>query len=264
MPELQRPGATLYYETRGAGPPLLLVAGLASDSQSWLPVATPLASGFRLVALDNRGVGRSRPQDAETSVDRMADDCVALLDALGIERAHVLGHSMGGFVAQRLAASHPARVDRVVLACTAVRPGARNAALFADMATALERDGDPARWFRAFFRWIFTARAFDDPAFVDMALRWALEYPYPQAPAGFRRQVEAVAAFDGRDDLARIAAPALVLGAREDIVFPPEALAALAAAIPGAKLAMIERAAHALHTEQPRAFVDAVTAFLRG
>jgi len=264
VPNLARPGVDLYYETRGSGPPLLLVAGLASDSLSWLSVATPLAERHRLIMLDNRCVGRSAPQDVDTSVDAMAGDCVALLDALGIERAHVLGHSMGGFVAQRLAATQPSRVDRLVLAATGVRSGARNTALFTDMAAMYDAGTDRERWFRQLFCWIFTARAFDDPAFIDMVLRWSIDYPYPQTARGFRRQVGALATFDGSRDLARIAAPTLVLGGREDLVFPPAVLEALAAGIPGAKTAMIDRAAHSIHSEQAKAFVDAVVAFLRG
>ncbi|CAG0973000.1 partial Putative non-heme bromoperoxidase BpoC, partial [Gammaproteobacteria bacterium] len=79
MPTLDLPDLSLHYEDRGSGPPLLLVAGLASDSFSWLPVATPLAARFRTIMPDNRGVGRTRPQDGPCSIDAIADDCAALL-----------------------------------------------------------------------------------------------------------------------------------------------------------------------------------------
>ena len=263
MPTLALPGLSLHYEARGReGPPLLLVAGLASDAMSWLTVATPLAARFRTIAPDNRGVGRTRPQDGPSSIDAMADDCAALLDHLGIARAHVLGHSMGGFIAQRLALRHPARVDRMVLAATGAAPGPANVARFADLADRLDAGEPPATWFRRLFDMIFSRRFLADPASVDAALRWALEYPFPQSAAAFRRQAEAIAAFDGSADLSRLATRARVVAGREDMLFPAATCRALAEALPGADLVVIDGAAHAIHTEQPQAFVDAVASFL--
>lgn len=262
MPTLDRPDATLHYETRGSGAPLLLIAGLASDSASWLTVWTPLASRYRVIAPDNRGVGRTRPQDAAASIDAMADDCAALLDCLGIARAHVLGHSMGGFVAQRLASRHPALVHRLVLVATGAAPGAANVVRFRDMADRLESGEAPDAWFRRLFGLVFTPRFLADPFNAEAALRWALDYPYAQSAAGFRRQADAVAAFDGRADLARIVAPALVLAGAEDQMFPASDVEAFAAQLHGARFAALAGAAHAVHTEQPKAFVEAVASFL--
>ena len=262
MPRLARPGVSLHYDTRGRGAPLLLVAGLASDALSWLSVAEPLASRYRTIAPDNRGVGRTVPQDVPVDVDTMADDCAALLDHVGVERASVVGHSMGGFVAQRLALRHPHLVERLVLVATCDNAGERNVERFFAMADRFDAGEDRATWFRSLFDAIFTRRFVADPANLDAALRWALDYPYPQGAAAFRRQCEAMAAFDGHADLARIALPALVVAGREDILFPPDQCAAFAARLPGAKLAVLDGAAHAVHTEQPKAFVDAVNAFL--
>ena len=103
MPMFSREDVDLYYECHGSGAPLFLIAGLASDSQSWQPIIGDLAAHFRVIALDNRGVGRTIPQDAPTSIRAMADDCVALIDHLRLPSVHVLGHSMGGFIAQELA-----------------------------------------------------------------------------------------------------------------------------------------------------------------
>lgn len=264
MPTLDLPDLALHFETRGSGAPLLLVAGLASDSASWLTVWASLASRYRVVAPDNRGVGRTLPQDAPASIDAMADDCAALLDHLGIARAHVLGHSMGGFVAQRLALRHPALVHRLVLVATGAEPGAANVALFRDMAERLERGEALDGWFRRLFGFVFTPRFLADPFNAEAALRWALDYPYAQSAAGFRRQAEAVAAFDGRADLARIAAPALVIAGTEDLLFRASDVEAFAGQLRGARYTALDGAAHAVHTEQPKAFVDTVASFLDG
>lgn len=263
MPSIDLPDATLHYEERGAGSPLLLVAGLASDSMSWLPVWNELGSHHRIVAPDNRGAGRTRPQDGPASIDAMADDCAALLAHLGIARAAVVGHSMGGFVAQRLALRHPRLVERLVLVATGARASPAAVALFGDLADRLDGGEDPSRWFRRLFDAIFTRRFLADPANVDAATRWALDYPYKQSPLAFRRQVEAIAAFDGDAGLAHIAAPTLVLAGREDALFPPDAMQAFAGRIAGARFEAIDGAAHAVHTEQPKAFVDAVGPFAR-
>lgn len=264
MPTLERPDVALHYEERGGGPPLLLVAGVASDSLSWLPVATPLAARFRTLMPDNRGVGRTRPLDAPCSIDAMADDCAALLRHAGIERATVLGHSMGGFVAQRLARRHPELVARLVLVATASCASDRDRARFDAMAANLEAGEDRARWLARLFELVFTARFRSDPSKIDAAMAWALDYPYPQSARGFRRQVDAMATYDGTDDAAAIAAPALVVAGREDELFPVERCEAFARSLRAAGFTVIEDAAHAVHTEQPAAFVDAIVRFAAG
>lgn len=267
MPTLARSDLDLHFEDSGRGPPLLLLAGLASDSMSWLPVVAPLAARYRLIRLDHRGVGRSYPQDAAASIDAMADDCAGLVRHLGLARAHVLGHSMGGFVARRLAVRHPDIVDRLVLAASGARAGARNLALFRELADDFPPTTDAADWFRRLYAWVFTPAFMADPAKLDAALRWALDTPYPQTATGFRRQVDALAADEvharpERADAGRIAARTLVLGGREDRLFPPPDLDSYARAIPGARIKVVDGAAHAIHTERPDAFVDAVCDFL--
>jgi 3-oxoadipate enol-lactonase len=262
MPCLAVNGVDLYYEDRGSGSALLLVAGLASDSQSWPLVLPGLAARHRVITLDNRGAGRSTPPDGPLGIAGMADDCAALLHGLGVERAHVVGHSLGGFVAQSLAARHPQRVAKLVLAATAARSSARDAALFTDMAAAFEAGEDPARWYRNFFYWLFTPQFFAERTRVDAAIAWALGYPWAPPAASFRRQVNALATFDGRDGLARIAAPTLVLAGAQDLLFPVPECEAFARAIPGARFAVVADAAHAIHAEQPEAFNRRVLEFL--
>jgi pimeloyl-ACP methyl ester carboxylesterase len=102
----------LFYEIRSEGPPLILIAGLASDSQSWEPVMGSLSENFKVISLDNRGVGRTIHQDIDISIEKMTDDCISLLGHLGLESVHVLGHSMGGFVALDMA-GHALNVENL-------------------------------------------------------------------------------------------------------------------------------------------------------
>jgi pimeloyl-ACP methyl ester carboxylesterase len=150
-----------------------------------------------------------------------------------------------------------------VLVATGDGAGADNVERFFALADRLDAGEDRATWFRSLFEAIFTRRFLANPASIDAALRWALDYPFPQTAAAFRRQCEAMAGGStGVPTSCASRAPALVVAGREDLLFPPDRCAAFAARLPGAKLAVLDGAAHAVHTEQPKAFVDAVAAFL--
>ena len=112
----------LYYEEHGSGDPLLLIMGLATPSEGWMLQTPEFAEHYRTIVYDNRGVGRSSKPAGPYTIHEMADDAVGLLDQLGVERAHVLGISMGGMIAQELVLHHPDRVRGLVLACTYPEP----------------------------------------------------------------------------------------------------------------------------------------------
>lgn len=256
--------AKLYYEVHGVdGPPLLLVAGLASDVSSWQTVLPVLSEHFRVIVVDNRGIGRSLPEDAPVSVDLMADDCAALIDHLGYGPVHVLGHSMGGFTALSLAAHYPEKVRKVVIAASSEKSSSRNTLLFSDLADRYGKGDDPAGFFRMVFYWIFSPAFFEDEGTVKGAVEFALSYPFPQAPVSFRNQVNAIAAFDGRGLARSVKVPALVLAGTEDLLFPAAAGRELAEKFPRGKYLAIEGAAHSIHAEKPKEFAEAVLSFLK-
>ncbi len=264
MPTVGLNGIEIYHELHGDGPPLLLVAGLASDSASWLPVRDALAARFRLVLPDNRGCGRTTPQSAPLSVPQMADDCAALLDTLGIARAHVLGHSMGGMIALDLAARHPERVDRLILATTGPVT-ARTSTVMGDLAAAREAGVPPELWFRLLFPWLFRPAFFEHAATVAEAARLSAAYPYPQSDAAFRAQYEASRAYRGHATAAAaVRAPTLVLNAELDLLMTPADADRAFAGIPQRRSVVISGAAHSLHWDRPKDFVREVVGFLEG
>ena len=252
----------LYYECLGDGAPLLLIAGLASDSLSWQPIVADLAARYRVITVDNRGAGRTTPQTAPTSIRAMADDCVALIEHLGLPSVHMLGHSMGGLVAQDCAIRYPDKVNALVLAATASVNSKRNNDLFAGWATVLFNGADMKAWFRNLFYWIFSTRFFDDDAVVEQAIQYAVAYPYPQSAAAFQNQIDAIAAFDSTNDLSRIRARALVVAGAEDLLFPLDACRGFAKSLPNSQFVAIDGAAHSIHMEMPGPFAERVVGFL--
>ena len=137
MPSAIVNGVDLYYECHGKGKPLMLIAGLASDSQSWQPIVQDLSRCYLVILVDNRSAGRTKPQDVEISIQSIADDCIALIEYLGLSSVTLLGHSMGGFVALDCAIRHPGHISRLILAGTSAFNSERNNALFHDWADCL-------------------------------------------------------------------------------------------------------------------------------
>jgi pimeloyl-ACP methyl ester carboxylesterase len=263
MPFARINGVELFYATTGEGPPLLLVAGIASDHLSWLPVVAPLAARFQLIMPDNRGSGQTIYGDAPASLPAMAQDCAALLDHLGVGSANVIGHSMGGVVAAILAASQPERVRRLVVAASAARLSRRNRELMSDFARLRAAGVDEALFYRLFFYWLFRDDFFEDAAAVEEAVQLAAAYPHRQQKEGFLRQVEALLDFDAEARLQEIRAPLLILGGACDRLVAPKELSSYARAL-DARVQLIGAAAHSLHWDDPAAFVAAVLEFLEG
>lgn len=262
MPSVKVNGVDLYYECHGEGSPLMLIAGLASDSQSWLSIVDDLSKHHLLILPDNRGAGRTKPQDAETSIQQIADDCMGLAEHLGLPSVALLGHSMGGFVALDCAIRYPELIPKLILAGTSACNSERNKALLHDWVSYQRSRMDPEHWFRNLFYWIFSKRFFENTELVGEAVRFAVEYPYPQSDIAFEKQVAAIEGFECRESLPGIGAKTLIMCGKEDLLFPPEDSIRVLREIPGASVSVIEGAAHSIHVENPRSFSESVLRFL--
>ncbi len=262
MPSTIVNGVDLYYECHGKGKPLMLIAGLASDSQSWQPIVEDLAQNYRVILPDNRGAGRTKPQDIETSIQHIADDCSALIEHLGLSPVTLLGHSMGGFVALDCAIRYPEHVSKLILAGTSAFNSERNNALFHDWTSYLGSGMDLERWFRNTFYWIFSRCFFENKETLSDAVRFAIEYPYPQSSIAFEKQVKAIKEFNCQKSLPSIKPKTLIIFGKEDLLFPPEENIKVLQAIPSTNVSLIANAAHSIHMENPKAFTDCVSYFL--
>ncbi len=252
----------LYYEIYGSGPALMLIAGLGSDSQSWLPIIDELSQHFMLILPDNRGSGRTIPQEIETSIQLTSDDCMALLSELGIQSAALLGHSMGGFIALDCAIRYPQQVSQLILAGTSAFNSARNNYLLKEFNSYLQFGMSPEQWFRSLFYWLFSPRFFEDPNVVKEAIRLAVDYPHPQSNTAYSNQVAAIEAFNCQNELSSIRMETLIIHGRDDLLFPPEESISILQTIPNSSIALIEGAAHSIHMENPDEFNKDVLRFL--
>jgi 3-oxoadipate enol-lactonase len=256
----------IAYELRGTvhgrRPWLVLVQGMGFDRLGWGPVLGKLRGRFRLVLVDNRGCGRSDRPAGSFSVADMAGDVVAVLDAAGIRRAHVLGASLGGMVAQELAITRPERVEGLVLACTT--PGwpfayPMPAASVRLIAAAGDMAADAA--LRRYVQNALSARTVQHrPELVDRLVELLGSSP---ADAGIlSAQARAGARYAGRLRQARIRARTLVLHGGADTVVDPRNAKLLAERIQGAQLVIFPGMGHLLFWEDPHGFAHAVASFL--
>ncbi len=260
MPVLETQDAEIYYETDGAGPPALLIAGLASDVASWTPVRAALAAHFSLIMPDNRGAGRTRAKAglAGLSVESMAGDIIQLADHLGLKGCLILGHSMGAAIAVEAALRRPRLAARLALAGAGLSNPRADAAV-ASLAALHARLGGGADWYRALFPWLFKPAFFADPAMIEAAVAASLAYPYSSTTEMFAAQAAAVLAYE--TPLHLPSDPVLVLAGAEDILFTPKDCRAFAARFPNARYEEIVGAAHSLFWDDPGAATDALIRF---
>lgn len=261
MPTLKIDDAEIYYELAGDGPPLLLLAGLASDSQSWGPLRPHLETRFTLVMPDNRACGRTTDDGSPITIDRMAKDAAALIDHLRLDRVNVIGHSMGVAIALSLAAQRPEHVDKLVLAAGAAKTPARASSVVDTLLALREAGVDENNWYRSFFHWLFAPGFFGSPAAVEAAIAMSRAYPHAQGVADMRRQIEAVRAFNA-DALPAIGARTLLIAGGEDILVPPASVETTRELLPDAQLKILPGAGHSLHWDAPEAFAEAAGDFL--
>ena len=265
MTYAQTNGINLYYELHGRGKPLVLIPGLGYNGWMWHRMIPGLAEHYQVISIDNRGVGRSDKPAGPYTAQMLAADVVGLLDALGLPKAHIMGHSMGGFVAQALTLDHPDRVDRLILSATNFG-GPRHVPISAEaMAVLTDLSGDPIERLRRGIA-VSCAPCFveGNPEFIEQWVNYRVTHPID--PAGYQAQlaiglglIAEAAAFEHR--LAAITAPTLILFGAEDKVVPPGNATLLVARIPDARVEILPNAGHFFPFETPEAANAAVVGF---
>ena len=253
-------GVRLHYERHGdAGDPMLLVMGLGSPLEFWEFQTPVFARSHRVCVYDNRGVGRSDKPVGPYDVRTLAGDAVRVMDACGFERAHVVGLSMGGMIAQELAIRHPDRVGALVLAATYAKPD-DNVKATASASAFDPKTIEPKQVFKMMMSLVLSAE------FIARERQWlraTQERVLPHVSVeGFIAQMAATMSHDATLELHRIAAPTLVMKPAADMLIPPRSSDYLAQAIPGAALATFDHGSHGFNVEQADKFNRAVLDFV--
>lgn len=260
MHTLHSDDATIAYEIDGEGDPLLLIMGLGADRRMWmlqLPVLTP---HYMCITFDNRGIGESTAPAGPFSMEQMAADALAVLDEAQVDRAHVLGISMGGAIAQHLALKAPERIRSLVLASTWCSKNPYTQRMSHAGRTIMEAGGQEAIT-RTSMLWLFSPKfILERNAFVQQIEQMALQFA--THPEVFARQLDALLEHDVKDQLSRLDIPTRVMCGRRDIMVPPELSEELAAAIPGADFKLLD-GGHAYNVEEFDAFNKTVLEFLQ-
>jgi 3-oxoadipate enol-lactonase len=256
-------GARIHYEVTGKNgkTPVLMIQGLGASKNAWNLQRIAMATRFRCISFDNRGAGRSDKPTEPFTLEQMADDAVAVLDAAGIETAHVVGASMGGVISQIVAVKYPHRVRSLTLVCTACRNHPWRQDLLQSWAKTAEEKGMIEVGKEA-AQWVMSPRSFRRlvPAFTWMGPLAALRPRH-----SFVSQIHAI--LDTREDLvdqlSTITAPTMVIVGNQDILTPRGDSEEIAERIPNAELVVISGAAHGLMMEHSSTFNKILIEFLQ-
>lgn len=263
MPFVESQGLRIHFEVTGrrSAPPVLMIQGLGASKHAWNLQRAALALRWRTVALDNRGSGRSSRPIAPFTLEDLADDALRVLDAAGVDDAHVVGASMGGVVAQILAVRNPDRVRSLVLACTSCRQHPWREDLLREWSDTARGRGllDVGR---GAAQWVMGPRSFRRAV---PALGWLGPLAVLRPRDSFASQVDAILATDPSiaDRLSEVTAPTLVVVGNQDILTPRGDSEELAERIPGAELVVISGAAHGLMVEHAGTFNSVLVDFLQ-
>jgi aminoacrylate hydrolase len=259
---VELPWGRLHYAEAGQGMPLLLISGLNGLAKPWQGIVPELAKHFRVITHDHRGLGNSDAWAGEYSVNQIANDVLGLMDRLQIERAHIVGHSLGGAVAQALAADHPQRVAGLVIYASWCSPDP-----FFTRVMSMRREMLTCMGVEAFVRtgpigiyppdWITRNDAALTARFADSCAA------FPGRDVMLRR-IDACLAHDRRSSLAQISAPTLVLGLQDDASTPAHCSTEIAELISQAQLELLPYGGHNAHLVVPDVIQHRLIAFLSG
>jgi 3-oxoadipate enol-lactonase len=259
MPTVDVAGRPLHYLRSGSGPPLLLIQGMSGTHLTWgEALLEQLRPAFDVIVYDHRGIGHSGPVSEPFTLAELAGDALGVLDALGVEDAHVLGISMGGMIAQELVLAAPARVRTLTIGCSYCGGPGSSLADPADLGVLFEamQSGDRERSIRAAFE-INVSAAFQTDAHFDAFRQNAIDLPV--AVPVILLQAQAIATFDVQERLGEVRVPTLVLHGDADRMLPFPNGELIASRVPGARLERYDGVGHMFWTEDP----DRTAALLR-
>lgn len=267
MPFISANNISVHYqhilpETVTGKTPLLLLAGMASDSASWQPVIAVLRKHHELIIPDNRCTGQTTPNPVHTDRSFMVTDVLSLLDSLNIEKVTILGHSMGGMLGWHIAATVPHRVEHLIAAAALPSVIPARIALFESL-SALRVDTSEADWFKLLYQFLFHPDFFNDSTVVNSAVAASMAYPHKQSAESFAVQAKGLQSFLSAPDVSAITCAVTMITGSHDVLTTASMIEQYAAQYPNVLTRVINNAGHALHWEQTDIFVECVVDALK-
>ena len=264
IPDAKVNGININYNIFGEGEPLILIIGLSSDQSNWRQTTEFFKKFYRTITLDNRGWGKSDKPPGPYTIKTMADDTLGLMNHLGIEKAHILGVSMGGMIAQELALNYPERVNKLIMGCTFARID-ETSGFSPEISKELEVYGKSSRDKESSQRLaISIIDSSVNKGTSRMILLPLMKFAIKSSPLnGFIEQLDALLAHDVKDRLGRIIASTLVIVGTDDRVIKPASSDVIASLVPKSKLVKLKGGSHAFSGEMSSEFNKAVFDFLR-
>ncbi len=264
MPHIVINTAKIYYEIHGDGErePLVLIAGYGCDHTIWLPLLEKLSKHFKVLIFDNRGSGQTTDDDRNFTLFDLAEDCIKLMQSLNFNHSHVLGHSMGGDIAQLIAIHQGHFINKLGLLNCQSNMNAVSSKVLEGIVKLQRASVDLALIMDVFVPWGFSAEFLSDNEKVALQKKRMIEYPYRQTLRGNERQLAALQGFDSRDSLQKILQPTFILGCDKDLLVLPDEIEFLHQKIKNSQLKMLH-GSHLQIFETPEPGIDIIIDFFK-
>ncbi len=265
MPKVKVNDINIYYEIHGDGFPLVIIRGLGSNIDWWDPeFLDEMSKNLKTIIFDNRGAGRTDKPDIEYSIEMFARDTIGLMDVLDIERANLLGLSMGGMIAQEIVLNYHERVEKLVLCGTncggykAIAPSPEVVETLMNEAEGITLDEKAEQTIQLTFTEEFIK---NNPNIIEREIQTILKNPIPDF--SFQRQLGAAMKFNAHRRLKKVNTPTLIVQGKKDLLVPPKNAEVLAKLIPGAKLSFFDNSGHAIFSQETEIVAKTILEFLK-
>lgn len=263
MPLVSVNNIKLFYDHQGHGEDLILLGGMTSNHLGWNAVMPFLIKDYKVLRPDNRGAGQSEAPSEHYTIAEMAEDIIALMDLLQIQKASIIGHSMGGMMLQYLLLHHPQRICKAVISSSSSKVPETSIFSIQTRMKLMQAKLDKELMIELSFPWLFSSEFMSDKKRVQDTINVMMNNPYPQTPVGYEGQGRAVAHFDYRGKLKNVSTETLVLVGKEDLMTPVCCSEYIHQQMPSSSFKVIEKVAHIPQIESPAKTAEIILDFLK-